>query len=177
MKHVMLDLETLGTTSDAVIMSIGAVKFDLESDRIDDAGFYASVSVESNLDLRRVINESTLMWWLKQEPAAQAVFHEPKQTLEQSLCELSDWFDRDDYEIWANGASFDTPMVEHAFRQIKMDAPWRYNASRCFRTYKALPFAKGVSVPFTGTKHNALHDAIHQARTLQAIHARMKVAA
>ena len=41
MKNVMLDLETLGTTASAVILSIGAVRFDLTSEKIDDKGFYA----------------------------------------------------------------------------------------------------------------------------------------
>ena len=41
MKNIMLDNESLGTVADAAIMSIGAVKFDLDSDAIDDAGFYA----------------------------------------------------------------------------------------------------------------------------------------
>ena len=50
MKDVMVDLETLATSADAVILSIGAVRFDLETGEIDDAGFYASISVESNLD-------------------------------------------------------------------------------------------------------------------------------
>ncbi len=60
-KDIMLDLETLGTTADAVILSIGAVKFNLETGKIDDEGFYRSVSVESNLDLGRRISEDTLI--------------------------------------------------------------------------------------------------------------------
>lgn len=43
MNHLMIDLETLGTSADAVILSVGAVKFDLESDKIDDEGFYLSL--------------------------------------------------------------------------------------------------------------------------------------
>ena len=66
MKHVMLDTETLGTTADAVIMSIGAVKFDLDSTAISDGGFYASITVESNLSLGRRIQEDTLIWWMNQ---------------------------------------------------------------------------------------------------------------
>lgn len=46
----MIDLETLGTSADAAVISVGAVKFDLEGSKIDDEGFYSSVSIESNLD-------------------------------------------------------------------------------------------------------------------------------
>ena len=73
-KNIMVDLETLGTSADSVILSIGAVKFDLETGEIDNRGFYASVSVESNLSFRRRVSEETLLWWLKQPAAAQQVF-------------------------------------------------------------------------------------------------------
>ncbi len=36
MKHIMLDLETLDTTSSAVVISIGAVAFDPETNALGD---------------------------------------------------------------------------------------------------------------------------------------------
>lgn len=171
MKHIMIDTETLGTTASAVIMSIGAVKFDLTSDKIDDKGFYASIDIESNLDLGRRIQEDTLLWWLKQEVAAQHVFHEAKVPLAAALADLSDWIGNDGYTVWSNGADFDLPMVAHAYSQVGMEVPWKFWNSRCFRTYKNLPGAKDIRLPAAGVKHNALSDAVQQAQTLQAIHA------
>lgn len=168
---IMVDTESLGTAADAVILSIGAVKFNLETGEIDDNGFYASVSIESNLDLGRRIQEDTLLWWFKQEIAAQSVFHEAKVDLGTALTELSDWISTDDYTLWSNGADFDLPMIAHAYTQLKIETPWKFWNSRCFRTFKNLPGAKAVKVPFTGTKHNALADAYHQAQTACAIHA------
>jgi len=170
MQHIMLDLETLGTAADAVILSVGAVKFDLESDRIDDSGFYASINIESNLDYGRRIQEDTLLWWLKQDAAAQQVFHEEKTVLSEALIELSDWIGDDSYTVWSNGADFDLPMLAHAYRQIGVETPWKYWNSRCFRTYKNLPGAKNIRLPAKGVKHNALSDAYQQAQTVQAIH-------
>jgi len=169
----MVDLETLGTRADAVIMSIGAVKFDLDSAKIDDGAFYASVSIDSNLEVKRHVQEDTLMWWLKQSAAAQAVFHEPKQTLEATLCELSDWLYTDNHYMWSNGADFDLPMLAHAFSQFHMDIPWKFWNSRCVRTLKTLPQAKGISPERQGVAHNALADAIHQAKLVQQINARI----
>ena len=170
MKHVMFDAETLATTADACILSIGAVRFDLDSDRIDDAGFYASVSVDSNLELKRRISEDTLIWWMKQGPAAQGVFHESKQTLRDALLDLSDWMGDGEYHVWSNGADFDLPMLAHAFTQSGLEVPWKFWNSHCFRTYKNLPGAKAIRSPVTGVKHNALADAHQQVVTLQAIH-------
>lgn len=170
LKNVMVDCESLGTTASAVILSIGAVRFDLESDQISDDGFYASVSIESNLDLGRRVQEDTLLWWLKQPAAALQVFHEEKIELGTALEDFSDWIGTDDHHMWSNGADFDLPMLAHAYRQVGIEAPWKFWNNRCFRTYKNLPGAKNIRTPAVGVKHNALSDAHQQAVTVQAIY-------
>jgi DNA polymerase III epsilon subunit-like protein len=169
MKHVMIDLETLGTTADAVILSIGAVRFDLDSTQMDDMGFYTSISIDSNTDAKRRIDEDTLLWWLKQPAAAQGVFREAKTTLRSALVDLSDWIGTDDNFVWSNGADFDLPMLAHAYRGAGIEQPWKFWNSRCLRTYRALPGMKNVSVPRSGTHHNALDDAVYQVQLVQAI--------
>lgn len=166
----MLDHETLGTRADAVILSIGAVKFDLETGVIEDQGFYASISIESNLEYGRRIQEDTLLWWFKQGAEAQGVYHEEKIALPVALENFSDWVGTDDYTIWANGPDFDTAMLAHAYSQVQMETPWAFWNSQCVRTYKRLPGASAVKVPFKGVKHNALADAYHQAELVCAIH-------
>ena len=168
----MLDKETLDTCATGVILSIGAVKFDLDSDRIDDAAFYASVSVDSNMLVGRTISEDTLIWWLKQSDEAQAVFHEPKQTLETALNGFCDWFGDATY-IWSNGADFDIPMLANALRMFGMEPPWAFYNARCVRTYKNIPGMKNIKIENT-LKHNALSDAVAQAKLVQAIQAKLK---
>ena len=172
----MVDLETLGTTADAVIMSIGAVRFDPDTDALDmENAFYASVSIESNHEgARRHISEDTLLWWLKQSPQAQAVFHEPKDTLRSALESLSDWISTDDNHMWSNGADFDLPMLAHAYKQFGQEPPWKFWNNRCYRTMKGMPFAKRAGKIEVGVKHNAVTDAYNQARHLQAIYVAMK---
>ena len=171
MKNNMIDNETLGTTADSVILSIGAVKFDLASGQIDDEGFYVSISVDSNMEMGRRISEDTLMWWLKQPAAAQQVFFEPKETLRTALELLSDWIGTDDYEVWSNGADFDIPMLAHAYAQHSIKVPWKFWNARCFRTWKNLPGARSVKLSdAVGVKHNALADAFSQATAAAEIH-------
>jgi len=171
MNHIMVDCETLGTTADAVILSIGAVKFNLETGDIDDAGFYSSVSIESNLAWKRRVQEDTLLWWMNQEAAARQVFFEPKDTLEEALVNFSDWIGNGDFHVWSNGADFDIPMLAHAFSTCGIEIPWKFFNSRCFRTYKNLPGARQVKAPAVGVKHNAMADAYNQAVHLCAMHA------
>jgi len=171
MQHLMIDLETLGTRADSIILSIGAVKFGLESGEIDNNGFYGSIDIESNLDAGRRMEEDTLLWWLKQPAAAQQVFHEDKLPLEQILTDLSDWLGHDDWLVWAKGPNFDTAILEHAYKSFGMTVPWKFWNTRCVRTYQGLPGAKNIRVDPVGMKHNALSDAFQQAQTIQRIHA------
>lgn len=173
MNHLMIDLETLGTSADSVVLSVGAVKFDLESDAIDGRGFYGSVSIDSNLEAGRRIEEDTLLWWLKQPAAAQTVFFEDKLSLEQVLIDLSDWLGDNKWIVWAKGPSFDISMLEHAYRRFGMPPPWEFWNTRCVRTYMALPGAKGIKASTEGLKHNALSDAYEQVKTVQMIHRKL----
>ena len=76
--HLMIDLETLATTPDAAILTIGACKFDPYGDDRDKATrkmptFYRRVELKSNVDLGRRVDESTLRWWCDQ---SEKVSHE-----------------------------------------------------------------------------------------------------
>lgn len=170
MTDLMIDLETLGTTADAVIMSIGAVPFNLETAQVSDDGFYVSVSIDSNLEYKRRVDENTLIWWMKQPAAAQQVFHEPKEHLANALEGLRDFIGSNDYRVWSNGADFDLPMVAHAFTHAGLSVPWKFWNSKCYRTYKGLPGAKAVPMTTSGVAHNALADAYNQAVYACAIH-------
>lgn len=172
MQHVMIDKETLDTANTAVILSIGAVRFDLDSDKIDDKAYYASISIDSNLAAKRTISESTLLWWLQQSPEAQAVFHEPKQSLKGALADFCAWFG-DAKFIWSNGADFDIPIMANALRGVGLEPPWDFWNARCVRTYKNLPGCRDIKV-VNPLKHNALQDAVAQVRLVQAIQKKLK---
>ena len=79
--EVMLDLETMSTSSSAAIVSIGAVKFDPHG-KIGDFGdpanaeykpFYCTVELTSCIDAGLHVSGSTIEWWLKQENDAAVV--------------------------------------------------------------------------------------------------------
>jgi hypothetical protein len=166
--QISIDTETLATTADAVIMSIGAVKFNLLTGEPSDEAFYASISIDSQTGaLHRRINESTVVWWMGQNTEAKKVFTEPKDTIEVALINLSDWFDHEDYEVWSNGADFDIPMLTHAYSQFDQQPPWKYYNSRCYRTLKKLYPAVYAST--NPGAHNALADALCQATHTQRI--------
>jgi len=170
----MIDLETLGTTADSVILSIGAVRFNLESgsvfDDLDNT-FYQVITIDHQVN--RHISGDTIAWWMKQSKEAQDVFIGDNCTLNVALVGLYAWIDPmpgSRPNVWSNGADFDLPMLNHAYKQCGMLPPWKPYAARCYRTYKNLPGARVVKVEREGHHHNALDDAIYQATHLCAIH-------
>lgn len=69
MSHIMLDLETMGNGSQAAIIAIGAVAFDLSG--IKDR-FYTQVSLESSVRAGLIADPSTIMWWMQKSDEARA---------------------------------------------------------------------------------------------------------
>lgn len=164
---VMIDLETLGTQADAAILSIGAVKFVRNGDYIDDAAFYASIAFGSQP--QRFISGDTLAWWMKQSDEARAAWSEPgKISLGSALGQMKEWLGKSDETLfYSNGADFDIPMIEHALRTYGYSPLGNFWNHRCYRTMKSE--YPSVQVPREGA-HNALMDAIYQAKHLQAIY-------
>jgi hypothetical protein len=67
--HVMLDLETWGTGNDAVVVSIGACKFD-KNDILD--AFHVGVDPKSCMELGLKVDAGTILWWMDPSSARSA---------------------------------------------------------------------------------------------------------
>ena len=66
MIHAMIDLETLSTKPNAVILTIGGVKFDPYSNTEPTKGMYYRIDVDSQTAMGRDVMEDTVEWWGKQ---------------------------------------------------------------------------------------------------------------
>lgn len=177
MEHMMLDLETMSTEPNAAIVAIGAVMFDARGttpEKQIGPSFYAAISLASNERFGRHISASTVTWWLKQEPQARLEVANANLDLREALMMLQSWCgtqcDQGVLKVWGNGSDFDNVILNSAYKEQRLLAPWKYSHNRCYRTMRAcLP---KVDVPFAGVYHNALDDAINQARYLiQAVQA------
>jgi hypothetical protein len=162
-QHVMIDLETLGTRPGDTILSIGAVKFDIDKEITEK--FYVTISSESCKAAGLRAQKSTLEWWDKQSEAARTAAFKGEFSLDAALLKLTMWLPpMDEVVVWGNGANFDNALLAAAYRAAKMDAPWHFWNDRCYRTVFAL-FAKDKKKN-VGVEHNALDDAVTQALTL-----------
>jgi len=161
-QNVMIDLETLGKRSNAVIIAIGAVVFDEEGIEVDD--FYINVDPQSCIDIGMKMDASTVMWWMQQSDEARAVFKKPGFPIQRALMKLSFWLTNHtpvDRRVWGNGSTFDNVILTNAHHLSNMQPAWKYSKDRCYRTLKAL--LPNIEHERNGIHHNALDDARYQA--------------
>ncbi|HCI4582178.1 TPA: 3'-5' exoribonuclease [Klebsiella variicola subsp. variicola] len=177
--HVMVDLETMGKKHNAPIVAIGAVVFDPATGSIGES-FYKVVCLESSVNWGAVIDPSTVIWWLKQSSEARsAIVNDDAIPLQDALLQFREFVSDNvaggskKAQVWGNGASFDNSILRSSYDCIAEYYPWEYWNDRDVRTMvelgQAISFAPKTTIPFEGARHNALADAIHQARYVSAI--------
>lgn len=172
MKDVMVDVETLDTRTSAVILSIGAVRFDIEKPYQLGERFHVHIDIDSCLEHGRTVSGSTVLWWLGQDDDARSKLTDAKRvSLPVALDQLSVFINEKD-RVWGNGAAFDNAILSDAYRTVGHPQPWRFWGDMCYRTLKNL--YKHVPKPtFDGVAHDALDDACNQALHLQLIYERI----
>lgn len=165
--HIMVDLETLGLSADAKVISLGLVKFDAH--RIIDTLY---IKLDYARQYGRTSEQQVLDWWERQSIDAKAVLS-PVGALPnlQGLQQVHDFMYADGARpcIWGNGVDFDNVILNHIFTEYGL-AGLDYRNNRCYRTINAMfPLPPDVRPVRVGVAHHALDDALYQARTLQAI--------
>ena len=171
----MIDLETLSTRPNAVILSLGAVKFDPFTDRIDvDDGLNVRVDVDQQTSLGRHIQEETIDWWARQDGEVQeeAFSTENRISLESLIKKLNKFLVGVD-GIWCQGPVFDIAILEDLYRHLGIPTPWQFWQIRDSRTLFSVhgdPRDKSRQ-----GAHNALFDCCYQAIGVQEIYRRQGV--
>ena len=167
---VMIDLETLSTCPDAAILSIGACKFKFDSEIYSK--FYINVDPRDCKAHGLRIEKDAIDWWAKQSQEARDAFKDPKPvSLEDALSALTAWWNEDAVEKSpiSNGAGFDIPILEIAYKKLGRATPWKYYNVLCFRTILTLLDLNNNKIRKAEkelTHHNALSDSISQTNTL-----------
>jgi hypothetical protein len=168
---IMIDLETLNTTPDASILTIGAVKFDpfgreLQEPKMDS--FYVKVDLDSCDRIGLTTSDDTIAWWASQSKEAQDAAFTPdgRIDIEDAFAQLYKfcWGAK---RVWSNGSVFDIVICEHVFRKINRAVPWKFWEIRDVRT----AFDIGINPqrpPITA--HHALEDAWNQAVGIQNVY-------
>jgi len=173
MNRIMIDLETLGTCPGSIILSIGAVRFDLDHGVTGE--FYVNIDVEDSQRHGLTLTASTVVWWMTQSDEAREALVSAKKSLCDALKDFDEWARPEVIsgllkpidELWGNGSDFDNVLLARAYEATGMVVPWSYRANRCYRTmwsmFPQIPFHKPAKA------HNSLEDARAQAIHLRRI--------
>lgn len=169
---VMLDIETLATSPDSVVLTFGAIKFDEFSEKFGE-GLYMRINVDEQIELGRRVDEGTVAWWGTQstEVREEALGEMDRVSLEDFTKQLNK-FVAGATRIWAQGPVFDIVILENLYRQLGKPAPWQYYTIRDSRT---LLKALGDDRESGTLLHNALADCVSQAEAVQSAVKRYKL--
>lgn len=181
--HLMVDMETMGNSPDAPIVSIGAVFFDPSTGNTG-AEFYQVVSLESSMSFGMKPDASTIQWWLKQSSEARsAILVDEAMGLLETLELLADFIAENaangshTVQLWGNGCSFDNVILRRAYALTDTPFAVPFWNDRDVRTMVELGKSVGINprydIPFEGDMHNALSDARHQVKYVSAIWQRL----
>lgn len=171
MNHAMIDLETLGTRTGSIILSIGAVVFDPMAGKVHTkkphAGYFQNVSINDSLASNYTLDKDTLLFWMDQSEEAKAnVFKKPCSELEYIMASFEAWLKAGKIErLWGHPSAFDLSMLAVMWDKDKRKVPWKVQHTRCSCT---LLQTLGLKVELSEghVEHHALHDAIDQAKAV-----------
>lgn len=182
-KHFMVDIETLSTAVNAVVLSVGAVEFDPITGEIERE-FYR----ELRLDMQHTRNVSadTVHWWAKQLSENNATNILAKDNANKTpphtvVFELAEFFkcgglygttqpeEYENIEVWACDPDFDLAILSNLYGELNLPVPWKYWNTRSVRTMRTLNKIAGIEVSKPTVTHNALEDCIRQVKEVTAL--------
>lgn len=160
MNRLMIDYETLDVAECPVILSMGAVVFN-ENGIVDC--FFEKIDQHSCLDLGCTVSVDTLLWWEEQSDAAKKAAFGGTTNIGYAMGMLVDFYKKHEcQEIWSKGSIADIRWTNNILNKLNLKSPWKFWEEMCFRTY--LKYLPKVDFQPVGEAHNALDDAINQAR-------------
>jgi hypothetical protein len=189
MKNYCVDIETLGTESTAVILSIAYVpfSFDEKPDYVDLLGRakFIKLDVEQQLrDLKRTVDPGTINWWEKQcDMVRQKSFIKSNildcdvaaalNTIKSDIGATRNTWDNKDIIFWARG-SLDQVVFDSLCKQVLGDMMIPFSNWRDIRTAIDLLYDDSVSgycnvAGFNKDvvlKHDPVHDAAYDVLQL-----------
>lgn len=175
MKHIMVDIETLGTGSQAPLFQIGYCTFNIKENTVDDPTVLHVDLLDVILQTGFAPELDTIAWWRRQEydPAVRENYG-----LQEALDIFSSFMDTVDGFIWANSPSFDLVILEQHYIATGGVKPWSFRKEVDMRTIKwlhdELPYPQANFVE-PSERHNAGADALAQAENVLSMYRSMEL--
>jgi hypothetical protein len=181
-----MDIETLSTKGNAVVLSIGICFFDDEKmqtfEEIVATGTEIFFDTSKQVEMGRDTSPSTLRWWEEQGDEARRVLHAEDTISPRDFYKVYSEHLRGQglHENWitkhgrwfTRGPHFDIAIMDSLFDDHNVSPPWKFYQVRDIRTWlecHGLPDNLKLVKPEGMVAHNALHDAAFDAWMLQQV--------
>lgn len=173
--HYMFDLECLGHAHDCIVVSVGAVKFKLETGEILDQKYW-ELSLTEQKRKGRSIDVTTIQWWSQQPSEVLAALHggAHRVTIEVFIREFNKFIEEKGY-YWAKGTNYDLEILTNLYAQYGQQPPFKYSKWLDARVFYHLAKTLRIEPPRERIgAHNALADALYQTEVVCNIYKRLK---
>ena len=141
--HLMVDIETLGDQSGSVIVSLGAVQFDILTCETGET-FYSRIDIDSCLKAGLKVTGSTIRFWMDKSEEARLELTRGGENLIEVLNDFTAFVEgiehriKKDIQIWSRGVRFDIALLTDAYQAVGATTPWPFRGERDVRTLEAL---------------------------------------
>ena len=164
----MLDLETLGTDSNAVIISISAIVFDLKTGKTG-AAIEIGVDVLEQMLNGGIVDNDTISWWANQNKETKgSLYRLGSISVKRALSMLNKFItehaacDFNTCKLWGNGSVFDNVILRNLYKRTDIQFVLPYWCDMDVRTLVCLTNTNTRDFKFVGIKHNGIDDCKHQ---------------
>lgn len=187
--HLLIDIETLGTDPDSVVLSIACVPFMLEvhtyfGELIKD-GFIVKLNAQEQIkSYHRSVEDGVVKWWKTQpkevfdsmvRPSSEDVNLKEGLTLLSKFVTGIEGYSYNESYVWSRGNNFDFPILKSLYQAAGLGLP--YNDWRVRDVRTAIDIMAGTgdgkyTLRFGGDgfiAHNPLHDAAMDAARLNEL--------
>lgn len=161
MKDLMIDIETLSTAPDAVMIQLAGVYFDRATGETG-AEFCMNIDENSCVAKGFTLSKSTLDWWAKQNQAILEAIRSNCNDVDEVMTEFFTFYKSggNNVQIWSH-ATFDFVIVQNYLEKLKKGF-MRHKEARDIRTLVALSGIDLRTYDWNRKTHNALDDCKFQ---------------
>jgi exodeoxyribonuclease VIII len=166
MRDLMIDIETFGNGSNAVMIQLAGVFFDRKTGAIGNE-FCESLDPVASKELGFETDQSTLDWWKKQDQkilkGILADTHHPKDVMEKFIRFIEyNVPSLQNVKVWSH-ATFDFPIVQNYLKKLTRNY-LPYRGARDIRTLVDLSKINLDSYNWNAKTHDALDDCKFQIK-------------
>ena len=154
--NIMIDFETLGTSENSIVLSMGVVEF---NQGCSVKGDYWEFDVPMQILAGRTIDPSSVSWWRRTNPdELLRLLESGQEQLSVMASRLLEFYPRRDVSIWSRG------YMDFAILNSILEADaYPYWVHRDVRTMDVF------GIPIEKNSHNALEDCRNQVEYVQKV--------